>query len=122
MHKMKKQRINNNFLPMVPPLPLSMEMPQQPALSWRNLGICVFNKKIPDRVHDPGFPFFIRRISPGNNVAGAVKPLMFIQTGLLTCGSIYSLRLPVHKNSGSSAAFVPVYSRGPVPDSHRVPS
>ena len=43
------------------------------------------------------------------------------QAGLLTHGSSYRPRLPDNNISGVIAAFVPVYSGGPVPDSHGVP-
>jgi len=47
--------------------------------------------------------------------------LLNVQAGLLTCGSSYWLRLPDIGVSDFRAAFVPVHSGGPVPDSHGVP-
>jgi hypothetical protein len=47
---------------------------------------------------------------------------VLFQTGLLTSGSIYLLRLPAfNKGSDMIATFVPGYSGGPVPDLHRIP-
>jgi hypothetical protein len=67
-----------------------------------------------------GFPFFILKILLRSLCLGQYAT---IQAGLLTFGSTYSPRLPIpiHRNSGMLAAFVPDYSGGPVPDLHEVP-
>jgi hypothetical protein len=58
---------------------------------------------------------------PERKILVFVRALL-VQAGLLTCGSLYLLPLPGISASGFIAAFVPAHSRGPVPDSHRVPS
>ncbi|BBO74169.1 hypothetical protein DSCW_15860 [Desulfosarcina widdelii] len=54
-------------------------------------------------------------------MSGRTGKVINIQAGLLTNGSSYRPRLPDKNISGVIAAFVPVYSDGPVPDSHGVP-
>ena len=67
-----------------------------------------------------GFPFFILLITvqPWSTQAGPA-----FQAGLLTLGSFYSppLPIPIHRNSGIIAVFVPDHSGGPVPDFNGVP-
>lgn len=119
-NKTERQNNNRKFLATVPPFIAKWKISR--PCHKEAYGACGFNQtKIPDRLSDPGFPFFIRRFTPGHDLADVVEPLASVQAGLLTYGSIYLLRLPDFNDQWHYAAFVPVYSGGPVPDFHGIP-
>ena len=103
----------------------------------------VWAKKIPGPIVKlvRGFPDFStneEKLAPfvHEGLLWCVVPFLrynyIIQTGILTPGSIYVLRLPIYcltkmtaisdKQIVTNATFVPGHSGGPVPDLHRIPS